>query len=217
MTYASKAGNKSAKASTPSQFEPKIQPKGDGGDLARRLFVAAGEGEERDVVLDQLNQLKTKFKEDITFWGRFRDNKVTDEQLKAIGFSGSLEKILSQGRKEGKLQHLANLMRNYETMYKSEPRRVTAVLSTMRNLSGAELATYEKELRSGYPSIFENTIVTWKSKKDTTVLGGFTLQLGDVYIDNTTRTKLKQVEQDFLSRIDSFHQANLDYVLQNRS
>jgi len=212
------AGNSYAKAAAaPSKdFQPKLKVTGDGSELATLMFTLATKNNERDTVMDQLNQIKSKFKEDVDFWTLFRTNNVKDEHLKHIGFAPSLLEAMNVGKQKKQLQHLAKVMKHYQDMLEAEPRDLTAIVTVPYEWSSKELVKFDSEIRALYPDVCGHNNITVTQKVDPNILDGYTLSLGNLYVDNSGKRHLAAVEQYVERTIDAFYDPKVDQVLKSK-
>ena len=176
---------------------------GPGSDLSAILFALAKKENQQLVVQDQLNQLKAKFKEDILFWNLFRSNSIEEEHLKKLGCTESLFHTLIIAKKKGQLQNLAQVIRYFNEMLQAEIKELDAVVTVASPMGKAEQDKMVKSLKAEYPHIFGNCSLNIVQKTDFSLLEGYTVEVGDFFVDRSARIRLANFENFVMDKIDS--------------
>ena len=94
------------------------------------------------------------------------------------------------------MKHLATTIKHYNDLVENEPKNLTALVTVPTPMTDAEREKFDKEIRKDYPDVCGNNNITLKESVDPSLLEGYTLQIANLYVDNSAK-----------SRINSFNNA----------
>ncbi len=106
-------------------------------------------------------------------------------------FSPSTLKVIELLEKKGRLSLLGEIAQGLVSAYKKYTGKVEALLITAVE-PNAEL---EKEIRNKIKEITGKDDADLTVKVDPEIIGGYILQIGDLRIDDSIKTKLKKIEK----------------------
>ncbi len=105
--------------------------------------------------------------------------------------STSTKKIIDLLVRKGRLSLLGEIAQGFVSAYKKYAGKVEALLITATEPDSA----LEKEIRKKIKEITGKDDVDLTVKVDPDIIGGFILQIGDLRIDDSIKTKLKKIEK----------------------
>jgi len=154
-----------------------------------------------EVVKRQLEQLKNHFKEDIHFWQLFRTNSISDENLRSLQCTESLYHALAYAKNQKQLHNLAHTLKGFNDIVESEAREVDAIITSAQTLTKEEEDKIVKDIFANHPDIFKNIAVKIIPKVNPALLGGYTFEFEEFYVDNSAKNRLVDFEEFVFKKI----------------
>jgi F-type H+-transporting ATPase subunit O len=114
--------------------------------------------------------------------------------VKLAGFSETFGNFLMVIADNGRATDTDKILSAYTTMVASTEGKVVVTVTTTMPLSDWELALLKKKIKSRFYGD-DNSELTVETAIDESLLGGLTIQIGDRFMDLSTRTELRMLTE----------------------
>jgi F-type H+-transporting ATPase subunit delta len=168
------------------------------GRYASALFDLASEGGTVTAVESDLDTLGAALAESSDFRamttnpriGRAVQGSVVEAVAGSLGLSGLTHKFLGTLAANGRLSHLADVVRAFRTIAAAQRGEVTAEATSAHALTDAQIEQLKQKLTAR-----EGRTVKLTTKVDPDLLGGLVVTIGSKRIDGSIRTRLNSLAQ----------------------
>ncbi|MGN3973568.1 F0F1 ATP synthase subunit delta [Tsuneonella sp. SYSU-LHT278] len=122
--------------------------------------------------------------------GRKAQGAAIEAVATALGLSDLTKKFLGTLAKNGRLSHLADMVRAFRTIAAAQRGEVTAEVTSAHALTDAQIDQLRQKLTQR-----EGRTVKLSTKVDPDLLGGLVVTVGSKRIDGSIRTRLNSLAQ----------------------
>ncbi|MDH8702219.1 F-type H+-transporting ATPase subunit delta [Dysgonomonadaceae bacterium PH5-43] len=165
---------------------------------ARAIYEYAAVNSCETAIYKEMNVLNQNFEKFPNLQKALIDPTVTnDKKIKllltacGIKINPVLEKSIAMIVENGRADYMANIALKYVELYR-KAKSITIVSLTTVDTSGEEI---EKALLDIIPKK-ENDTIEFHTKDDSSIIGGFVLEIGDKRMDASVKTQLNQLKLD---------------------
>ena len=168
---------------------------------ALALYELAKENSELDKVEDEINSLNKLLGDSSDFREMISSPTVKKEEKKNVmftiadqnHFSQILKKFLGFLAIKNRLFFLNQIIESFLNFVSSNKGELKAKLLSSKKLSKEELERIQSELSKDFQSP-----IRIEYKYDPDLIGGLVIQVGSVMVDNSIRSKLRQLEKNMI-------------------
>jgi len=164
---------------------------------AKALFELADNKDELDKVQADLKAVNSAIENNAEFKSLLTNPTITNkEKAKIVNkiFNGKLtpltEKFIHLLGSKGRLDHLSEIYKSFEELFKNKKGIVEATIITPVPLTD----TLEKEIYNKIKKITGSKELKLEKKVDPSIIGGFIIQIGDLKYDASILGKLANVK-----------------------
>ena len=119
---------------------------------------------------------------------------------KEAGFTDVLTNFLCVTAENGRMKHLKRISSSFDELMMASRNEVKATVTSAETLSAAQLKNIVDALAAKW--VPKGTTLKVETGVDADILGGFTVSLGEQFIDLSLATRIKQVEDIIAEPID---------------
>ena len=168
------------------------------GSYAHALFSAASKSNNLEKVEQELTTISGFMASDQAFanflstpvLSRADKTQAVEKALTAKKMSATTVNFFGAMAENNRLAETAGVIKAFGTLMSAHRREVECTVTSAAPLSKAELASITKSL-SGFTEKGETVKVT--TLVDESILGGLKVEVGDKFVDMSTRTKINKV------------------------
>ena len=181
--------------STEAEHRPLIQLHGLHARYANATYVAASKAGKLDKVEVDLNSLLAASESSKSF-GAFLANPMISRETKTA-FVNSLDKVSDITRSllvtmagNARLGELPKVASSFSELMKAKRGEVAAKIISAEKLTAAELKEVKTAMQNQVPA---GKSVTIEAVVDPSIIGGLQVQIGDQFLDLSTRSRIDQI------------------------
>ena len=168
---------------------------------ALALYELAKEKSELDKIEDEIKSLKQLLNISIDFKNmvlnpsirKYERSKAMEKISEYFNFSIIIKNFLSLLAFKGRLFFLNKIIDSFLKLISSNKGELLAQLLSSKKLSNQEIDLIQKNL-----SDYLGRNLKIKYNYDPDLIGGFTIQVGSIMIDNSLKNKLKRLEKSMM-------------------
>ncbi|CAN8066448.1 unnamed protein product [Agarophyton chilense] len=173
------------------------------GRYAHALYNAAKKTNSLDVVITDVNTMQDMVAKNTTL-SEFLVNpslprtakvEVISEIVGKSGFSDTFSKFLMVMSENGRTSEASKALTSFQDMVGALKGEVVVKVTTTIPLSDWELALLKKKIKQRFFAQKPGAELTVETAIDEELLGGLTIQVGDRFMDLSTRTELRKLQE----------------------
>ena len=170
------------------------------GRYATALYNSASKASKLEAVKQDIDQLQEMRRTSSAFNDFLKDptlprslkGETLEALMKKAGFSEVSRHFMMVLAENGRTAEAEKIMKTFQEMMMSQKGDIVAQLTTCGPVPEWELALIRKELKKSLCP--EGQSLTIETGYDYDLLGGFTVQVGDKFMDCSTRTELRKLQ-----------------------
>ncbi|KAI0560398.1 F1F0 ATP synthase OSCP/delta subunit [Gracilaria domingensis] len=173
------------------------------GRYAYALYNAAKKTNSLDAVISDVNSMQDMVSKNVTL-SEFLINpslprtakvEAMTEIVTKAGFSDTFSKFLMVMSENGRTSEASKALTSFQDMIAALKGEVVVKVTTTIPLSEWELALLKKKIKQRFFAGKPDAELTVETAIDEELLGGLTIQVGDRFMDLSTRTELRKLQE----------------------
>lgn len=120
---------------------------------------------------------------------------VISDLIKKASFSPAFSHFLMVMAENGRTEEMAKTLKSFQEIVSSLKGEVVCKVTTTQPLTEWELALLKKKVKERFFADRPETDITIETALDDDLLGGMTIQVGDRFMDLSTRTELRKLQE----------------------
>lgn len=132
---------------------------------------------------------------------RAAKTEAIDEIVQKAGFSDVFSNFLRVMAENGRTADASKSMASFQEIISALKGEVTCKVTTTVPLSEWELALLKKKIKQRFFADSPDAELTVETAIDQDLLGGLTVQVGDRFMDLSTRTELRKLQEVILKSV----------------
>lgn len=191
-------------------MEPEIPRAVDtAGRYATALYNAAKKTNSLDTVVKDVGEMQSMQASNPTLNAflanptlpRSAKTEVVSDLVKKSGFSDIFSHFLIVMAENGRTEEATKTLHSFQDIIKALKGEVVVKVTTTMPLSEWELALLKKEIKNRFFADKPDAELSVETAIDEELLGGLTIQVGDRFMDLSTRTELRKLQEVILKSV----------------
>lgn len=179
------------------------------GRYATALYNAARKTDSLDAVIGDVSRMQTMAAENATLQGflanptlpRSAKTEVVSDIVRKAAFSDIFSHFFIVMAENGRTEEAAKTLQSFQDIIAALKGEVLVKVTTTMPLSDWELALLKKEIKARFFEDKPNAELTVETAIDESLLGGLTIMVGDRFMDLSTRTELRKLQEVILKSV----------------
>lgn len=179
------------------------------GRYATALYNAAKKTNSLDAVIEDVSQMQSMQSTNATLdeflsnptLPRTAKTEALSDIVKKSGFSDIFSQFMIVMAENGRTEEAAKTLTSFQDIIAALKGEVIVKVTTTLPLSEWELALLKKEIKNRFFADKPDAELTVDTAIDEELLGGLTIQVGDRFMDLSTRTELRKLQEVILKSV----------------